>query len=71
MFDQIEKLPFKVHRAKANMTQEDVAKSLGINRNTYSSWEKYKTYPDVIQLIRLADVFECSLDAFYFPPKAS
>lgn len=67
----MEKLSLKVHRVMRDMTQADVATAVGVNRMTYASWEKYDTFPDAIQLIRLSEVFECSLDAFYFPTKAS
>lgn len=65
------KLPIKALRATKNLTQKEVAEKLGINRNTYSSWENYKTFPSLPQLIRLSEVFECSLDTFYFPKSAS
>lgn len=63
----MEKLPFKAHRAINNMTQQQVANAVDVNRMTYASWEKYETYPDALQLVKLAEVFKCSMDAFYFP----
>lgn len=65
------KLPFKAYRALQNMTQADVAEAVGVGRLTYASWERYETFPDAIQLIKLSEVFKCSLDAFYFPDTAS
>ena len=67
----MEKLPLKALRALNDMTQQQVANGVGVNRMTYASWEKYETYPDAIQLIKLSEVFKCSLDAFYFPINAS
>lgn len=67
----MEKLPFKAHRAMQDMTQAEVACAVGVGRLTYASWEKYETFPDALQLIKLSEVFKCSLDAFYFPNKAS
>lgn len=67
----MEKLPFKAHRAINNMTQQQVANAVDVDRMTYASWEKYKTYPDALQLIKLSRVFKCSMDAFYFPNVAS
>lgn len=67
----MDKLPFKAHRAIKNMTQQEVANGVGVNRMTYASWEKYETFPDALQLIKLGEVFGCSLDAFYFPNGAS
>lgn len=34
-------------------------------------WENYESFPDAMQLIMLANLFECSMDAFYFPVNAS
>lgn len=65
------KLPFKALRAIKGMSQKQVADAVGVNRMTYASWERYDTYPDAIQLVKLSEVFECSMDAFYFPQKAS
>lgn len=62
----MEKLPLKALRAKVNMTQGEVADKLGVNRATYGKWEKYDSFPDAVQLIRLSAIFECSLDTFYF-----
>lgn len=67
----MDKLPMKALRAAKNMTQRDVANKLGVNRITYASWEKYETYPNAMQLIELSEIFECSLDTFYFPKRAS
>ena len=67
----MDKLPFKAHRAIQDMTQEQVAKSVGVNRMTYASWEKYETFPDALQLVKLSETFKCSLDAFYFPNTTS
>ena len=65
------KLPMKALRAAKNMTQRDVANKLGVDRMTYASWEKYETYPNAMQLIKLSEIFECSLDTFYFPKRVS
>lgn len=67
----MEKLPLKAHRVLNDMSQQDVAEKVGVNRMTYANWEKYETFPDAVQLIKLAQIFKCSLDAFYFPVNAS
>lgn len=63
----MDKLPLKALRAKVGLTQEQVAKKIGVDRVTYGKWENYKRYPDAMQLIKLAELFECSMDTFYFP----
>lgn len=67
----MEKLPFKAIRAIKGMSQKEVAIKVGVNRATYASWEKYKTYPDAMQLVKLSEVFMCSMDTFYFPQGTS
>lgn len=67
----MQKLPMKALRAISGMSQLDVANQVGVNRMTYAKWEKYETYPDALQLIKLSEIFKCSLDAFYFPRNAS
>lgn len=65
------KLPIKAFRVAKGYTQQEVAEKLGVSRNTYMNWENYETFPDAKQLIMLANILECSMDAFYFPVNAS
>jgi transcriptional regulator with XRE-family HTH domain len=67
----ISKLPLKALRARANLTQQQVAVKVGVNRLTYGQWENYKTFPDALQLMKLSQIFGCSMDTFYFPLIAS
>lgn len=67
----MEKETLKVLRAKADMTQGEVAEGVGVNRATYGKWENYESFPNAVQLIKLATVFQCPLDAFYFPMSAN
>ena len=65
------KLPIKSFRVAKGYTQQEVAEKIGVSRNTYMQWENYESFPDAMQLIMLANLFECSMDAFYFPVNAS
>ena len=49
-------------RMKSNLTQEQVAEKLFVSRQTISNWENEKTYPDIISIIRLSDLYSISLD---------
>ena len=49
-------------RTELNLTQEQVARDFFITRQTISSWENEKTYPDIASLIKLSDYFHVSLD---------
>lgn len=49
-------------RMKSNLTQEQVAEKLFVSRQTISNWENEKSYPDIISIIRLSDLYSISLD---------
>ena len=65
------KLPIKSFRVAKGYTQQELAEKIGVSRNTYMKWENYECFPDAMQLVMLANLFECSMDAFYFPVNAS
>ena len=52
----------KEHRADTGMSQDDLAQRVYVSRQTISSWENDKTYPDVQSLIILSDVFGTTVD---------
>jgi len=48
----------KIHRKKAKLTQEQVALKLGFtSKDRICKWEKGKTYPHVVNLFKLADLY--------------
>ncbi len=49
-------------RKKNKMSQEEFAEAFNVTRQTISSWENSKSYPDIETLIRLSDKFDISLD---------
>ncbi len=55
-------IKIKNARLKARLTQEQVAEALGISRQTISNWETGKTYPDIISVVKLSDLYNISLD---------
>jgi transcriptional regulator with XRE-family HTH domain len=52
----------KETRLKCNMTQEQVSELLYVSRQTISNWENEKSYPDIISIIKLSDLYSISLD---------
>lgn len=50
-------------RAKLGMTQEELADKLYVSRQTISSWENDKSYPDIHSLLMMSDLFGVSLDS--------
>lgn len=49
-------------RAAAHLTQEQAAEALGVSRQTISNWENNRTYPDIVSVIRMSDLYSVSLD---------
>ena len=49
-------------RMRSNLTQEQAAEALFVSRQTISNWENEKTYPDIISVIKLSDLYSISLD---------
>lgn len=49
-------------RKENNYTQEQLADFLGVSRQAVSKWESDTTYPETDKLIRLSELFGCSLD---------
>ena len=52
----------KEARMKIELTQEQVAETLGVSRQTISNWETGKSYPDIVSVIKMSDLYEVSLD---------
>ena len=50
-------------RNDANFTQEEIAEKIGVSRQTISNWENSKSYPDIISVIKLSDIYSITLDA--------
>ena len=49
-------------RKTNNYTQEQLADILGVSRQAISKWESDLTYPETDKLIRMSDLYGCSLD---------
>lgn len=49
-------------RAARDLSQAQLATLLGVSRQSVAKWEAEKSYPEMDKLIKLCDLFECSLD---------
>ena len=49
-------------RIEAGLTQEKAAEKIDGSRQTISNWENEKSYPDIISVIALSDLYSVSLD---------
>lgn len=52
-------------RADRNMTQEAVARQLGVSAQTVSKWERGLLSPDISLLPKIALLFRCSIDSLF------
>lgn len=55
-------MEIQAHRLSMNMTQEDVAEALGVERSTVSMWEIGQSAPRAAMLPALAALLHCSID---------
>ena len=49
-------------RIEAGLTQEKAAEKIDVSSQTISNWENEKSYPDIISVIALSDLYSVSLD---------
>lgn len=49
-------------RGTRTMSQAELAQELGVSRQSVAKWEAEKSYPEIDKLIKLCDLFGCSLD---------
>ena len=49
-------------RVHSGFTQEVVAEKINVSRQTISNWENEKSYPDIISVIELSNLYCISLD---------
>lgn len=49
-------------REEAGMTQEELAKRIGVSRSTVGSYEAGNSQPGYAVLIKMADIYDVSLD---------
>ena len=59
-------LTMKAARVNAGYTQKTAAKLLKISNNTLSSYENYKTIPDVRISKRMAKLYQLSMNDIIF-----
>lgn len=49
-------------RMRSGFTQESIAEKVNVSRQTISNWENEKSYPDIISVIELSNLYSISLD---------
>ncbi len=56
----------KVFRAMHDLTQEDLARRVGVSRQTINSIEKGKYVPSVLIALKIARVFNVNLEEIFY-----
>lgn len=49
-------------RKREGITQEQMAETMGVSRQTISKWEAGSTYPEMEKIIQICDMFGCTMD---------
>ncbi len=55
----------KVERAKKNWTQEDLARQIGISRQSINSIETGKFIPSTVLALKMAEVFGVTVESIF------
>jgi putative transcriptional regulator len=55
----------KVYRAKHDLTQEDLAKEVGVTRQTINALEAERYDPSLELAFKLAAYFDCSIEDIF------
>lgn len=50
-------ITLKASRVNAGLSQKEAAEKLEINKSTLSNWETGKTYPTVLQLQKIEELY--------------
>ena len=58
-------------RVNAGLTQEAVAKKLGVNKQTMVNWEKGITEPKISQIRELSELYNIPIDNIFLPTKSN
>lgn len=53
-------------RHNHSVSQMVVAKKLGVTRQAISQWEHEVTYPDIENLVKLSQLFQCDINELLF-----
>lgn len=60
------KVTLKTARELKKLSQEEAAELIGVSVDTLSNYERGKTFPDVVTLKRIEEVYEVSYNQLIF-----
>ncbi len=55
----------KIERAKLDITQEDLAKKVGVSRQTINSIEKNRYVPSTVLALKISEVFNVTVNQIF------
>ena len=58
-------------RKKAKMSQDSLAEQLSVSRQTVSSWERGKSYPDLDMLVMICEALHVTPNKLLYPAEKS
>ncbi len=62
-------MTMKAARVNKNLSQAKAADLIGVSRDVISNWERCITFPDVLQLKKIEDVYGVSYNDLIFLPQ--
>lgn len=64
-------ITLKAARVNKNLNQEEAGKLIGVSADVISNWERQVTFPDVLQLKKIEEVYGVSYNQLIFLPNLS
>lgn len=52
----------KILRNEKGVTQNEVAKAIGVERYTYAKWEQGRAEPCILDIVKLLNYFDCKFE---------
>jgi len=52
----------RFHRKEKKYTLEELSELVGVSRQTLSKWESGETYPDLISVVKLSNLYKVAVD---------
>jgi transcriptional regulator with XRE-family HTH domain len=62
------KITLRAARVNKGLTQAEAADALGVNKETISSWEHSKSFPDILELRKIEVVYGVNYNDIIFLP---
>ena len=61
-------ITLKAARVNQGLSQDEAGKIIGVSKNTISSWEIGRTFPDALQILKIQDAYHVKYDDLIFSP---